>query len=152
MDNHNLFKKKFKMSSYFCSCSNGTKCCCGEGPGSGPTCVTALKRLTCFNEACITVWVTLHHHISHGCFLVAPTLFPFCIYGIHGLCFKGLRALGCQSQTRRSYSMGTCVQGVGLGGPEMGAAPSTGLNWWLSITRTVNQRGQHAGRYFPQWL
>lgn len=79
--------------------------------------MTALKRLTGSKEACITVWDMLRCHISHGCFLVAQTLFSFSIYGIHGLCFKGLRALGCQ---RRRYSVGTCVQGVGLGGPEMG--------------------------------
>lgn len=45
--------------------------------------------------------------------------------------------------------MTTCMQGVG---PEMDAAPSTGLNnWWLSIMRTVNQREQRAGRCCPQW-
>jgi len=84
-----------------------------------------LKRLTCFNEACIAVWDVLHHHISHGCFLVDPMLFPLCTHSVHGFCFKGLRALGYQSQTRRRYNVGTSV---GLGGPEKGAASSTGLN------------------------
>lgn len=83
-------KEKLKSLSTSAAIPMARSTAFDEGPGSGPTCVTALKRLTCFNEACITVWDTLHHHISHGCFLVAQMLFPFCIYSIHRLCLRAL--------------------------------------------------------------
>lgn len=127
MDICNIFLK----NSYFCSCSSGTKCCCGEGPGSGPTCVTALMKLTCFNKACSTVWDTLHHHISHGCFLVAPASFLF-IFTVHiGSVLRALELLDVKVKQG----------GATTWGPECGVYGLEVLKWVLLLLQDLTTYG-----------